>query len=86
MIRPIALAYYKKEDWERFLESTDDRDSMHDTWEEWHESYTKLKRDLISQGFLVVDFVVNIDELINYCKIRGIRNNGKARSQFVTER
>lgn len=86
MIHPIALAYYKKEDWERFLESIDDRDSMHDTWEEWHESYIKLKRNLISQGFLVVDFVVNIDELINYCKIRGIRNNGKARSQFVAER
>ena len=43
----------------------------------------KQKKDLISQGFVVNDFVVNIDELISYCKINGIKNDGKARSQFV---
>jgi hypothetical protein len=79
----INLAYYEKKDWKRFLKSIDDRDSMHATWKEWHKAYQKTKKDLTSQGFVVKDFVVNIEELINYCKINGIKNDGKARSQFV---
>jgi len=29
------------------------------------------------------DIEIDLDELVNYCKIRGIKNDGKARSQFV---
>jgi hypothetical protein len=38
-MRKINLAYYKKEDWDRFLTTIDDRDSMHKTWEEWHLAF-----------------------------------------------
>lgn len=86
MTGSINLAYYQKKDWKRFLESIDDRDSMHDTWKEWHKAYLKTKNELISQGFVVNDFVVNIDELIHYCTMRGIKNDGKVRSQFVTNK
>lgn len=86
MISTVNLAYYKEKDWKRFLESIDDKDSMHNTWEEWHKAYLKTKKDLISHGFIVKDFVVDIDELINYCKMRRIINDGKARSQFVANR
>ena len=86
MIPAINLAYYKKKDWIRLLESIDDKESMHETWEEWHNAYLKTKKDLISQGFNVKDFIVDIDELQYYCKMRGIKNDGKARSQFVTNR
>ncbi len=44
------------------------------------------KKELISQGFHVTDFVVDIEELIDYCKIMGIQNDGKARSEFVSNR
>ena len=56
----VNLAYYRKKDWRKFLEMIDDRDSIHDTWKEWHKSYLKVKRDLISQGFAVNDFVVDL--------------------------
>jgi hypothetical protein len=77
------LAYYKEKDWKRFIELADDRESLHDNWKDWHKSFLKVKKDLISQGFDVVDIVIDLDELIIFCKIRGIKNNGKARSQFV---
>jgi len=86
MIASINLAFYNEKDWQRFLESIDDRESMHDTWKDWHNAYIKSKKELISQGFHVNDFDVDIDELIDYCKIRGIKNDGKARSQFVSNR
>ena len=68
MIRSINFAYYKEIDWERFLESIDDRESMHKTWNDWHEACLKSKKELILQGFIVNDFVVDIDELQDYCR------------------
>lgn len=75
----VKLAYYKKKDWERFIEIIADRESMHDTWHDWHKDFKKTKQDLTNQGFEVVD----LDELVNYCRLRGIENDGKACSQFV---
>lgn len=86
MIPSINLAYYKEKHWKRFLESIDDRESMHDTWKDWHKAYLKTKKELILQGFKVNDFVIDIDELEGYCAMRGIKNDGKARSQFLTNR
>jgi hypothetical protein len=75
----IKLAFYRKEDCKRFIKIIDDRESMHDR----HKAFLKTKRDLISQGFEVTDIKINLDELVNYCEMRGIKNDGKARSQFV---
>jgi len=61
----------------------DDRESMHDTWDDWHKDFEKTKKYLVIKKFLVVDVIVDLDELADYCKQRGIKNDGKARSQFV---
>jgi len=85
MIR-VKLAYYRKKDWNRFIRVIDDRESMHDTWHDWYKDFQKTKRDLKNHGFKVEDIVVDLDELIEYCKLRGIKNDGTARSQFVQTR
>ena len=82
----INLACYRKEDWTQFLKMLDDRESMHDSWEEWHKDFLKLKKNLTADGFVVNDFVVDLQELEDYCLARGIKNNGKARSQFASNR
>jgi len=82
----INIAFYNKKDWNHFLESIDDKDDMHDSWEEWYHEYQHIKNGLILLGFYVNDIVVDIDELINYCTKSGIKNDGKARSQFVLNR
>lgn len=79
----VKLAYYRKKDWKRFIKTIDDRESIHDTWDEGHKAFLKTKKDLISKGFQVKDVEIDLDELTNYCKMRGIKNDGKARSQFV---
>ncbi len=56
---------------------------MHDTWIDWHKAFEETKRDLINQGFEVVDIIVDLDELAEYCKLRGMKNDGSARSQFI---
>lgn len=83
-MRRVNLAFYRQSDWGRFLMLIDDRESMHDTWEEWHKSYMITKAKLILEGFTIHDFVVNLDELQHYCKVNGVKNDGKARSKFVS--
>lgn len=82
----LKMAFYRKEDWNRFLDSVDDKDNMYETWKEWHESYLKGKRMFIEKGFKVYDVEVDINELIEYCKLRGIKNDSKARSEFVSNK
>jgi len=79
----VKLAYYRKKDWKRFLKIIDDRESMHDTWNQWHQDFLKLKKELTAKGLEVLEIEIDLDELTNYCKLKGIRNDGKARSQFV---
>lgn len=45
--------------------------------------FEKTMRDLTNQGFEVVNIVVDLDELKEYYRLRGIKNDRKARSQFV---
>ena len=79
------LAYIRKVDWTRFLEIIDDPEKQHEKWEDWHKEYLKLKNSLIIEGFSVNDFEVNLDELINYCKRKKIKIDGKARSRFAAK-
>ncbi len=83
MIQTVNIAYYEKKDWEFLLLVIDDRESMSGSWEDWFMNYSKIKSQLKSQGFFVKEVPINIHELIAYCTDKGIKNDGKARSQFV---
>lgn len=81
----IKLAYYRQQDWDRFVRIADDRQGLHSSWQAWHDDFLKTKLRFMNEGYEVWDVVVDLDELIKYCQKRGIRNDGKARSQFVQE-
>jgi len=84
MTREINLAFYREKDWLKFLKLIDDKENMHDTWSEWNKAYLKTKQDLTLHGFIVNDYVVNLTELKNYCASKGIKIDGKARAEFVS--
>jgi len=86
MEKIVGLACYQKKDWGDFLELIDDKESMHDTWKEWNKAYLKAKENLTSQGLTVKDCVIDLDELETYCKLKEIKNDGKARSLFVSDK
>jgi hypothetical protein len=85
MLPEIKLAFYRKEDWEKFLESVDDKDSMHDTWEEWYKDFNKAKNRFKREGFKVHEVTIDIDALNRHCRERNLKNNGKTRSEYVTQ-
>ena len=83
MTLSVNMAYINKNDWKRYLEIIDDRDTQYDNWEDWYKAYLKGKNKLIKEGFKVNDFHVDLDELINYCNELKIKIDGKARSGFA---
>jgi hypothetical protein len=85
MIPEIKLAYYREKDWDKLMKSIADRESMHDTWEEWSMEYDKTKTLLKKQGFVVHDITIDIDNLNQYCIEKKLINNGKTRSQYVSQ-
>lgn len=85
MTPEIKLACYRKNDWEKLMKSIVDRKSMHDTWEEWNHEYMKAKKILEDKGFIVHSIIIDIDALNQYCVERGLKNDGKTRSHYVSK-
>ena len=81
----VNMAFCRREDWSRLLSIVDDKEVFHDTWEQWYQQYQTSKKHLESEGLKVNDVVINIDELIRFCFQNGIKNDGKARSRFVSQ-
>ena len=85
MIPQIKIAYYEKKDWDKLMNSIADRESMHDTWEEWYREIIRTKKKLKKLGLVVHEITINIDELNHYCIARNLINNGKTRSEYVSQ-
>jgi len=82
----IGVAIYTKKDYERLLEISDNREDMNQTWIEWRRKKDELKRNMRTLGVIVKEVKVNLDELVRYCRRKGIPNNGATRSQFVQQK
>ena len=85
MALEVKLAYYRQSDWEKLLRSVADRNAMHDTWEEWHQEYRRIKKEIKAQGFVVHEMTNDIDALNVYCLERGLKNDGRTRSQYTSQ-
>ncbi len=79
----IKIAFYNEKDWPRFLAIVDDKENLHEHWEDWHQSYCKTVADLQKLKFVVKKKVIDLDKLIAYCKEHKLRNNGETRSRFT---
>jgi len=85
MIAGVKLAYYRKSDWNKLMSSVMDRNTMHDTWEEWNEAFNEFKSNVESLGLVVHVMTIDIDALNKYCEENQIINNGKSRSQYAAQ-
>ncbi|MEO5947321.1 MAG: hypothetical protein ABIP79_10940 [Chitinophagaceae bacterium] len=85
MIEIINIAYYRKEDWKRFVESVDDKESLHDTWEDWHLSFIKAKINLSIYDYIIKEVIIDVDKLKDYCRKKGLKNTSSTRAQYVLE-
>ncbi|MEW6350614.1 MAG: hypothetical protein AB1646_16250 [Thermodesulfobacteriota bacterium] len=81
-----AVAWYRPEQWHRLLEVSADRHELEDTWAEWYANATKFVLRMRSLGVKLLPFHVDVEELVRWCKERGLPIDGGSRSELVAQK
>ena len=79
-----AIAWYKPDQWQRLREISEDRDELEETHGEWQNLAEKALKDFAAQGLSVTKATVDTEELLRWCNERGLKVNGKSRSQYAS--
>ena len=85
MNEPIALAVYKKKDYQKILQLCADRNSMPETWEDWQKTKKKALKNLLKYEVETIDVVISPDDLKKFCKKNDLRIDKNARSVFISK-
>jgi hypothetical protein len=80
-----GCAWYRAEQWERLLEISADRDKLEATYEEWVVNALESLQKMRQAGMRVEKMDVDVEELLAWCRARGLQVDGKARSQYAAE-
>lgn len=81
----VGIGYYKREEWERFLASAEDRDELEDTYDEWLVNFDKAARNAKTTGVTLKKVIINLDDLMDYCINKKRKNNSETRSHFIAD-
>ena len=81
----LGIAWFRLEQWSRLLEISEDREDLEETFAEWESLAEEKLRDLRAQGLDAEKVTIDLEELLAWCKSRGLSVDGRARSQYVAE-
>src|SRR5215470_11322711 len=80
----IGIAYYTPEEYAKLLLTADDASELEDTWEEWYQNMQNTRNNLAALGIVCREVPIQIEALQKYCQEHNLKNNGAARSEYVT--
>lgn len=80
-----GIGIYRRKDYTKIRELSADRAEMDDTWEEWETNKNRTQQRFEQMGVRVVDVLVEPAALAKFCEKKGLRIDGTARAQFVSE-
>jgi hypothetical protein len=81
----FGIGFYRRDQWPRLLETTDDRKELEDTYDEWKLNLVKSVKNLRALGPSPLKVDIDIEELVNWCKERDFKNVGASRAEFITD-
>lgn len=82
----FGIPEYRKEDWQRLREISVDKNQLENTWKSWKYEYNRTRKNMKKRGMTIVEVLVDIDELIDYCKKHGLEINADARARFAADK
>ena len=87
MNKPIlAFAWYKKEQFESFRNSAQDKEEFSETFEKWEKNAKKSYKEYTREGFEVRKVILKYDEFCLWCKVNGKKNIAKSRSEYAARK
>ena len=81
-----GVAWYRREQWERLREVSEDVDNLDETYDAWLETAERMIRDGIPADVHVEKIDIDVEEVLAWCNVKGLPMNASSRSQFVSER
>ena len=82
---PIAIAWYRPEQWALLKAYAVDKDVIEDTFEEWVEHAENQFEELQKSGMNMHKILIDIDALVAWCKEKDVPMNSESRSLYVAE-
>jgi hypothetical protein len=79
----LGFAWYSREQWNRLLEVSSDRDQLEDTYEEWKSTAEKRFDELARPDFPIQKVDIDVEELLSWCSSQDRPVDGEARAQFA---
>ena len=79
----IGIGFYKRDQWGRLLETASDRDALEDTYDEWLSVFKDGVQKQKQAGLNPKMVVVDIEELLRFCKENRLENDSETRSHFI---
>ena len=79
----LGVAWYRKEQWGRLLEISEDRDQLEDTYEAWEANAKASLPKLRKQNVIPHKVDIDVEELLRWCHSERRPVNGSARAVFT---
>ena len=82
----MGLAWYRPDQWPRLRAISEDRDQLELNHEEWLRMASERFDDLRRQGQQVQKVEVDVEDLLKWCRTRGLPVNSSTRAQYAAAR
>ncbi len=82
----LGIAWYRREQWNRLLEISADREKMEDTYEEWEANAEKGLQMAARPGVVFRKVDIDVEELVEWCRSQRRPVDGAARAIFTAEK
>jgi len=82
----LGIAWYRREQWLLLKSASVDADEMHDSYDEWVDSAEKAFSCMRKEEKNVLKVVVDVEELIDWCRKENCPVDSSARARFVNHK
>jgi hypothetical protein len=82
----MALAWYTLDQWILLKNTAADREDLDDTYGDWLEGATQRFEELQAAGCDIRKVNIDVSELTQWCRLRGVPLDGKSRAEFAAHK
>jgi hypothetical protein len=81
-VKGIGLGWYTPESWKRLCAIADDRKHLANTYADFVVGAEKKVADLANQGFVVKKVMIDVYDMVRWCRQNGYRNDRRGRAAY----
>lgn len=81
----LGVAWYRREQWNRLLEASADRDELEENYDDWLRTAEGTVKELKRMGTAVVKVDIDVNKLVAWCMVGNRTLDGTARAEYVSK-